>query len=100
MPHLIKIHKAYRLVAAVCDEEILGRKFEEGNKVLDVTESFFKGEEVDDEELGKMLAELAREDATFNIIGKSSVDAALRAGIISKAGIRKVQGIPFALVLL
>src|SRR3989338_9010847 len=98
--HLIKVHKTYRLVVAVCDAELLGKKFEEGNKALEITESFFNGEEVDEKKLAELISDLAREDATFNIAGKSSVNCALKCGIISKAGIKKVQCVPFALVLL
>jgi len=43
---------------------------------------------------------MLKEDSTFNIIGKKSVNAALKAGIITKDGIKKIQGIPFALILL
>jgi len=43
---------------------------------------------------------MAQEDATFNIIGKESVNTALETGIISKEGIKEINGVPFALVLL
>lgn len=97
---LIKIHKAYRTVVAVCDSEIIGKKFEEGIKQLDVRENFYKGEDKSEPELIEMIKDLAMEDATFNIVGKNSVSCALKAGIISQEGIKTVQGIPLALVLL
>ncbi len=97
---LIKIHKAYRDVVAVCDSELLGKSFEEGIKVLHVRENFYNGEEKTAEELVELLKDLAMEDSTFNIVGKNSVDCALKAGIISKEGVKRFQGIPFALVLL
>lgn len=40
-----------------------------------------------------------REDSTFNIVGKNSVDAAIESGIISNNGIIKIQNIPIALGL-
>jgi hypothetical protein len=42
----------------------------------------------------------ADEDSTFNIVGEESVKAALKAGIIKKEGITRIQGVPIALVLL
>lgn len=96
----IKVHKAYREVVAICDSDILGKKFEEGIKQLDVRENFYKGEEKNQEEIIELMIDLAMEDATFNIAGKQSCDCALKAGIISKEGIKTVQGIPFALVLI
>lgn len=97
---LVKIHKSYRDVVAVCDSDLLGKKFEEGIKVLEVRENFYNGEEKSAEELIALLKDMAMEDATFNIAGPKSVQCALQAGIIAKEGIRQVQGIPFALMLL
>jgi len=100
----INIIKSYRDVVAVCDSSILGKRFEEPFKgsirQLDVKESFYKGEEVSEEKAMKMMKSMAAEDATFNIVGKESIEAAIKAGIISKESVGKIQGIPFALVLL
>ena len=46
------------------------------------------------------MKNMSYEDATFNIVGKESVNAALEAEIINKQGIKTIQGVPFALVLL
>lgn len=97
---LIKIHKAYRNVVSVCDSELLGKYFEQGIKQLDIRETFYNGEKKTGEELVEILRDMAMEDSTFNIVGKNSVACALKAGIIAKEGIKKVAGIPFALVLL
>ena len=100
----IKIHNSYRQIVSICDTELLGKKFEEkfesGIKQLDVRENFYKGEEAQEEKAIEIMRDLAKEDATFNIVGEKSVRCALESGIISKDGIKKVQGVPFALVLL
>ena len=96
----IKIHNSYRQIVAICDSEIMGKVFEEGVKQLDVRESFYKGEEKDEKEIIEIMMDLAKEDATFNITGKKSVLCALKAGIISKEGIKKISDVPYALVLL
>jgi hypothetical protein len=96
----IKIHKSYRDVVAICDSNLLGKKFEEGEKQLDVREDFYNGEEVDGEELLEKIKTLSKHDATFNIVGEDSINLALKAKIIRKEGIKKVEKIPFALVLL
>jgi hypothetical protein len=97
---LLKVHKAYRIVVAVCDSEIAGKRFEEGIKILDIRENFYKGDEKEEKDVIEMMNDLAMEDATFNIVGEKSVQAALKAGIISREGIKTVSGIPFALVLI
>jgi len=97
---LVKVAKSYRDIIAICDSDLIGKRFEEGKFQLDVKESFFNGEETSPEKTIEILQNMSKEDATFNIIGKESIDTALKAGIISEQGIKKIQGIPFALVLL
>jgi len=96
----INVISSYRNVVAICDSELLGKRFEEGKFQLDVKESFYKGEEVSEEEAIRTMKRMSAEDATFNIVGKNSVDIALKAGIVVEEGIGEIQGVPFALVLL
>ena len=96
----IKIIKSYRDVVAICDSDLIGRRFEENDLQLDVKENFFRGEEIKEEEAIKIMQEMAKEDATFNIVGKKATNTALKAGIISEEGIKKIQVIPFAFVLM
>jgi len=97
---LIKVIKSHRYVVAICDSNLLGKKFEEGNFQLDLKENFFDGKETDEKEAIEIINRMQIEDATFNIIGQESVNTALKAGIIRKEGIKRIQNIPFALVLL
>jgi len=96
----VNVIKSYRDIVAVCDDELLGKKFEEGKLQLDVKESFFKGKESSKEEVSDIMRDMKLEDSTFNIIGEKSVQVALETGIITKEGIRKIANIPFALVLI
>ena len=97
-----KIHKSHNIrpVIAICDSELLGKKFEEKKRQLDVRENFYKGTEMNKEEVIKLIQRQMIEDASFNIVGKESISIALEAGIITREGVRKIKGIPFALVLL
>jgi len=96
----VKIHKTYRNVIAVCDSDLVGKTFEEGDFELNVKENFYGGEEVDQEKLLEIIKNMSIEDSTFNIIGQESINTALKAGIISEEGVKKIQDIPFSLVLL
>ena len=40
------------------------------------------------------------EDATFNIVGAESINVALKAGLITKESIGKIDNVPFALKLI
>ncbi len=102
----IKIHKTYRDVVAICDSDLIGKRFESqasddlGKFQLDIKESFFKGEKTSEEQAIQIIKKMSIEDATFNIVGEKSVSTALKAGIINEKGVKKIGGVPFALVLM
>ena len=96
----VNIINSYRDIVAICDSDLLGKKFEEGEFQLDVKENFFKGEEKSEEETLKIMKNMKREDATFNIIGEKSTQLAIKAKIISQENINQISGIPFILILL
>ncbi|MAG79127.1 hypothetical protein CMI40_02010 [Candidatus Pacearchaeota archaeon] len=96
----VNIIKTYRDVVAICDSDLIGKKFEEGKFQLDIKESFFKGKEESSEKIRQVMLDMIKEDATFNIVGEESTKTALDVGIISEDGIKKIQGIPFALILM
>lgn len=97
---IVKIHEAYRNVVAICDSDLLGKKFEEGKLFLDLSGSFFMGDERSEEEVREIIEDQKREDATFNIAGKRACEIALELGIIDEEGVTRIQGIPVALVLI
>lgn len=97
---LVKIHESYRKIVAISDAELLGKKFEQGNMQLEVKKEFYSGEEKTEAEIIEIMKFAAAEDATFNLVGKKAVNAGIKAGIISKDGIIKIQKIPHALTLL
>ncbi|MEK6888889.1 MAG: DUF424 family protein [Nanoarchaeota archaeon] len=94
----VKIHKSYRNVVAICDEELLNKIFEEGERQLDVRENFFKDRKLQKEEIVRLIKMYSLEDSTFNIVGENSIEAAREAGLINKDDAGKIKGIPFILV--
>lgn len=94
----IKIIKSYRDVVALCDSELLGKKFEEGKFQLDVKEGFYKGDEMSEEEISRIIQRMIREDATFNIVGEESVRLAINHGLITEDNVKRIQNIPFSMV--
>ena len=96
----VKVIQTYRDIVAICDSELLGKIFEQGKFQIDVKESFFKGEEMNKSQTIEVIKDMAMEDATFNIIGKKSVECAIEAGLVSKESVKVIQGIPFVLILL
>lgn len=96
----IKIHESYRKIVAVSDTDLIGKTFSEGIRQIEVKPNFFQGEEKNKEELIELLRDMEKEDATFNIVGKESIEAALEARIISRDGIITIDNVPIALGLM
>lgn len=96
----INIHNSYRSVVAICDFELIGKRFEKGKFQLDIKEDFFKGNEVSKEKAIEVIKDLSCEDATFFIVGKESVESGLKAGVIFNESVGEIDNIPFAMVLL
>jgi hypothetical protein len=97
---LVKIHQTYREIVAVCDAELLGKKFEEGNLQIEVNEYFYGGEIMAKSKIVKLIKEKLQEDACFNFVGQRSIELGIKAGIIDKGNIIRIQGIPHAMALL
>lgn len=97
---LIKIHNSYRMIVAICDNELLGKKFEEGNLQLDLTGTFFKGENKTDEEVLRIIIDALKEDATINAVGDKSCDFLVGIGVVKKDSIKKIDGVSFTMHLI
>lgn len=90
----IKIHDAGdREVIALCDKELIGKKFENDVVSLDLSSKFYDGEDLGKEE----VIEILKGSKNINIVGKESVKVAIEAGVIDEYNVRKVEGIPYAI---
>ena len=96
----IKIHEAYRKIVALADTDLIGKTFTEDIKQIFINPNFYKDQEKTKEEIVEILKDMQKEDATFNIVGKESIECALKAGVIDKEGIFYIDGVPLALGLL
>ena len=96
----IKIHKSYRNVVAIADGDLIGKKFEEGKRQLDIRENFYKNQEMNEEQAMKIIKTQFVEDSTFNIVGEESIRLAIKSGIIFQETVDYIDNIPFALKLL
>jgi hypothetical protein len=96
---IVRIIKSHREIVIICDKELIGKKFDQGEFQLNIKENFFQGEEKTKQEVIEIIGRMAQEDATFNIVGNKSINAALETGIINKEGIKTIQDVPFAMVL-
>lgn len=93
MAILVKKHVAnQKLVLAVCDASLIGKRFEEGDLQLDLTSDFYMGRVEGNEKIVKLM-----ESANIiNIVGQESVDLALKSNILSKSSVVKIKNVPHA----
>ena len=89
----IKIYKRGNdLLIGACDEDLLGKKFEDGKFQIDVSKDFYGGEKISSESLKKYL-----QDATIaNLVGKKTIKCAIELGLIDPGCIIKINGVPHA----
>ncbi len=78
------------VIAAICDEELLGKDILIGNKfVKKVSESFYGGVLITEEEVFKRI-----KDATIiNMLGDKIVKKAIQYGLVSSKNVFKIGGI-------
>lgn len=89
----VKVHNGSgNAVTSLCDSELIGKTFKEGKFVLNVSEQFYKGDLVKEEEVEKILKKIVN----LNIVGERSCDIALKLGCISKENILVIQEVPHA----
>ena len=90
---IVKVHKRQeKTVVAVCDTDLLGKKFEEGPLQLDLTSDFYAGTEMDK----KAASDLIRNADIVNLVGEQSVKLGIEEGLVEKGRILKIDGIPHA----
>jgi len=95
---IVKIHKTQdgRKMVAVCDKELIGKKFEEKKLQLDLTSNFYNGDEKEGDEIIKIF----RGAYIINLVGEKSIKFGLKNDIISDDNIIYVDKIPHAQAIL
>lgn len=80
------------VIAAVCDRELLGKKFKQGKAVLDLKKhaGFYSGKELSEGE----AVELIRESRNLNLVGVKAVAAARKALKVGACSVKRVKGVP------
>ena len=74
------------LFVSLCDVEIMGMTFKKGDVSMTVTESFYLGEEADEETIKESL----RNANIANITGDKSIRLAIEMGMISEENVLEI----------
>ena len=84
-----------KLILTVCDNEIIGKKFETNDLKLDLSSDFYKGKEKTENNIVKLFPAAYM----INLVGQKSVELGLKSKIISKKDIIKIKDIPYVQVI-
>ena len=83
-------NKENQNLVAVCDKDILGKKFEQGKLRLEVTSEFYKGNLMNIKDAIKILhkANIA------NLTGENIINAVIKQGLADPEAIIRISGTP------
>ncbi len=84
----MKIHGGK--VAAICDENLLGKEFREGEVVLKVSREYYGGEIVGKERVKEVLQSLP----IIGLVGEGCIGIAVELGLADWRFVKRVAGIP------
>lgn len=96
----LKIHSLQgKQFLSCCDSELLGKTFTEGKCCLRVTESFYKGTEIDLDEAKEIIAANIDAMDSIQIIGERIIDHLHACDLISKHNARRTCEVPHLILI-
>jgi hypothetical protein len=75
------------LLVSVCDADVLGETFEDGDVSLTVEPDFYDGDEATTDEVTASLAEAS----VANLVGTEAVETAIDAGFVDEANVLEFE---------
>jgi hypothetical protein len=89
----MRVHRSgNEKVVAVCDSDVIGKRFQEGMLVLDLERyrSFYEG----DISSPSFIMEEMKNATSMNMVGERSVGIAIKLGVIKKGDVRRICNVP------
>jgi len=78
----------------ICDTELLGKKIEQDELTMNISENYYGEKFVDTEEAKSLL----ENSSIINMVGSKTVSLSIEIGVGSENGIKIISGIPFLIV--
>jgi len=91
LPQLKILRTSSEVLVIICDSELVGKEYKQGEFRLKVDRSFYGGQEVS---VAECLTAL-RGATIANMVG-SIVEHAIKEGILDSANVIKIHGVPHA----
>lgn len=80
------------ILLIVTDSELIGKKFEEGKKQLDLTTKFYLGQEKTEPEIQEMF----KSSYLLHLTGEKAVNLGIKAGFVDKDKVLIIKGVKHA----
>jgi hypothetical protein len=95
---LAKKHKTRdgKLILAICDDDLLGKRFADKDFQIDLTGDFYKGKKESEEEIKKTLDKVY----IINAVGEKCIEFLLKLNLVDKKNIIRISGVPHAEVMI
>ncbi len=90
------LHSQDRNIVVIIDADLIGKKFVEKNRQLDLSADFYKGEEKIEDEIKR----IGRSAYILHIVGKESVAFATKQKWIDESSVITIKNVPHAEVIL
>lgn len=91
----LKIHKSSgSTIIALCDRELIGKTLKEGNLTVTISEDFYKGKIISEEDAIDLLSKASN----VNIFGEKAVSCAVRCGAVNKDNVKIINEVAHAQV--
>lgn len=89
----LKIHRSGSgILVAVCDKDVLGKKLKHGNVNVEISEGFYKGDIVSEEQVMTALTNAK----TANLFGEKAVACAISCGAVDSECVVVIDGVQHA----
>ncbi len=89
----VKVYSQGReVLVAACDSDILGQTFRAKGLKIHVSEGFYKGDQGDED----MLVNRLQMCTVANLVGKKTLDIAIKHGFVDPKCVLDIGGVPHA----
>ena len=83
-----------KIMVNICDADLLGKKINQDDLTMHISESYYGERFVDEEEAESLL----KTSSIINMAGAETVSLSIKLGVGSENGVKKVSGVPFLII--
>jgi uncharacterized protein len=78
----------------MCDLDILGKKIQQGDFMINISKEYYYSEEITNKE----AIEILKSSSIINLVGQGIVDLALSLNLAKRNSVKTIENIPFLMI--